>query len=694
MDELKLLFFRNEDNVLIKNKPGKRSVKFSEEPVKVGLAAPRTFTRNYIKSNHKKKKDITSEGLYMLMKNPEVLQRLDNADDVSKPIIKPADQSTPDSDLGIKLNSHDQVKISYFKPPTAGSFSASVKDGSDGESVSSGDSSEENVYVVGQSEHDEECLNILSNGLDEDDDESEKFFQNSTPLKETNIDEVIYCAKMTEVIENNSPKKFKETSLIETPSVPIARESEESEESSLGSVDSGIHEAGTDHDSPVDDVPPVLHTKPTVPPKPSDAQKPTSSPKPSTAPKPKVMVAPLPVAPLPTVASKPSIAPALPTAPKPAMAVVEPSGLKLSSASPSTAVSKDNDDESDEESESESEISETESEEPESSSDSSDDRPPSPDGHEMTYLQYEEEPMLPKYKRDIRSEKKQESLSVKQVHVSLAPEKIVRSASPSLRSPAEKAPEIPRTSLENFFNPVSQSEADSDTSSDLSLSRSDQQDGGADRPKNVEISHLKELKKHKAEQQKPAELKAQHHLQRQFELKKQQEIQIEIERQQLEELQRHRELQRIQEMQRQELIKIQQEERKRELELEMQKMQQLEEKKRKELEELERERQAELGNKMRFERQAKEEELQRQERQAKEEEKWRQMELLRQIEIEKQKQLDAQRKHQEQQKSAMVAHLHSEIDDIDSLLEGLMEMDPLIHQQTQQQKLKQLGMLF
>ena len=595
------------------------------------------------------------------MKNPEVLQRLDNAEEAPRALIKPADQSTPDSDLGIKLNTHEQIKISYYKPPIAGSFAptASVKEGSDGESISSGDSSEENVYVVGQSEHDEECLNILSNGLDEDDDESEKFFQSVT-LKETNIDEVILCAKMTEVIENNSPKKFKETSLIETPTAPVAEEFEESEESSLGSVDSGIHEAGTDHDSPVDDVLPVVHPKPTLPPKPTVTQKPSLAPKPTSTPK-------ASTAPVPSSAPKLSTAPKLPTAPKPTISVPEPSKIKLPSTGPTKVVDEIRRDESGSSEESESEISETESEESESSSGSSDDRPPSPDGHEMTYLQYDEEPSLPKYKRDVGTEKKLEPVPVE--HIPLPPEKITRAPSPASKIPkTEKAPEIPKTSLENFFSPPSRSELDYD---------------GISKPKDLEAMRLKELRKQQADQQRSDELKAQQHLQRQIELKKQQEVQIEIERQQLEELQRHRELQRIQEMQRQELIRMQQEEQKRELELETQRINHMEEKKLKDIQlQQEREKQAE-----------EQEKRNRQEMQAREEHQ-RQLDLLKQIEIEKQKQFEAERQHQEQQKqqkNVMVAHLHSEIDDIDSLLEGLMEMDPIIHQQSQQQKLKQLG---
>ena len=699
----------------------------------------------------------------MLMNNPEILQRLDNANEAAKP----ADQSTPDSDLSLRVNMHDQIKINYFKPPSAGSYvpPSSTKDGSDGESNSSGESGEENVYVVGQSEHDEECLNILSNGLD-DDEEDDSFFSKSNPLKETNIDDVIFSAKMTEVIEKSSPKKFKETSLIEPPpppvpapeplqdpapvSLPSAEESEESEKSSMGSVDSGIHEAGTDHDSPVEERPQIQSNKPAVPPKPSTssvdmpknsaeisvdsdisaptkpvitpkpkpvepsqptlsakpqviakpqvAAKPQISTKPQVVSKPQVVAKPRNVT-KPEVVAKPQVAakPQLQVSAQPRWQRQVPVLSKpLQQVSPQPIQVEENDEESD-----------SESEESETSSISSDDRPPSPDGHEMTYLQYDEEPMLPKYKKEIQIEKIEESLNTSHpsennnssLERSSRPSNdvLMRDTEyiPNLR-PKAPTPEIPRTSLENFFGPSSiagsldrsgrNTRRDSKRDSQL-LERHEmeqQQLRELQKLKQREEQHLKDIQmQQEIEKQKLAEIQAQQHIQRQMEIKRQQELQLQIEREQLQELQRHRELQQIQEMQRLELLKIQEEDRRREIEAQREYQRQLEEHKQKELE---RERQ-----------QAEQERLAHIEKQRLEDlEKQRQQELILQIEAEKQRQFEEEKQRQieaEKSRQQNVQALNADFEDIDSLLEGLMELDPIINQQKmhQQQRLQQLG---
>lgn len=765
--------FRNEDNVLIKHKPGRRSVTFSKEPVRIEYAAPRTFTRNYIKSNHKKKKEksaeIHSDGLYMLMNNPEILQRLDNANES----VKPADQSTPDSDLSVKVNLHDQIKINYYKPPSAGSYvpASSVKDGSDGESNSSGGSSEENVYVFGQAEHDEECLNILSNGLD-DDDEDDNFFTKSNPLKETNIDEVIFSAKMTEVIENSSPKKFKETSLIDPPPPPVItddqepeklllpaeeneketspiphatesetvsipatnEESEESEESSsMGSVDSGIHEAGTDHDSPVEErlpeappkltqplkpVTPVselpkasshhLATVSPVPTKPNDEIKPPVVAKPQVTAKPPVVSKPS-LTGKPQITPKPQVATKPLTAAKPQLQVpAQPRWQRqvpVLSAKPLQQVSPQL--QAEEESESESEESET-------SSVSSDDRPPSPHGHEMTYLQYDEEPMLPKYKKEIQVEKTDEAQHILPGSPSSNRSNLSPLDSAHMRNttfipdpiPHQPTPEIPRTSLENFFGPNTMSapigagrdsRRDSRRDSQL-LERHEmeqQQIREAQRLKQME-QRVKELQiQQEIETQKLAEIQAKQHFQRQLDIKRQQELQLRIEREQLEELQRHRELQQIQEMQRLELLQIQEEERRRDEEARREHQRQLEERKLEEAK-LERERlRVEQERQAKLEKQRLEQMEKMQQEQEEMREKQRQMQLLAQIDAEKEKQFEEERQLEAEKKAAAQAQLNADFEDIDSLLEGLMEMDPIISRQKQdqqQQKLRQLGL--
>ena len=750
----------------------------------------------------------------MLMNNPEVLQRLDQ--DAAKP-AKPADQSTPDSDLSLKPNLNDQIKISFFKPPIAGSYvpPSSIKDGSDGESNSSGESSEENVYVVGQSEHDEECLNILSNGLDDDDEEDDSFFSKSNPLKETNIDDVIFSAKMTEVIEKSSPRKFKETSLIEPPAPPppapsplelapehdpsldpvppTAEESEESEESSMGSVDSGIHEAGTDHDSPAEERLPTVSTKPTPPPKPSTSGElpknsvEKSSPdemfastKPSIAPKPKQQVVtkpqvatkPLAVAPQPqavapkpqTVATKPQVVAAKPqvvaakpqviaakpqvvaakpqvVAAKPQVVAAKPQVVatkpQVVAAKPQVVAAKPQvvakpqlhvpaqprwqrqiptlskplqqvspqpiQVEQEEETDSGSEESET-------SSISSDDRPPSPDGHEMTYLQYDEEPMLPKYKKDIQIEKIEEALKIGQPHNSDNNSPVKNSGpippsdlqmrdefAPILR-PKAPTPEIPRTSLENFFGPnsdgsVRDSRRDSKRDSQL-LERHEMEQKQLrelQKLKQIEEQQLKDLKmQQEIEKQKLVAIQAQQHIQRQMDIKRQQELQLQIEREQLQELQRHRELQQIQEMQRLELIKIQEEERRREVEAQREYQRQVEEQKQIDTElYLDRER-VEQDRQAQLERQRRTDEL----------EKQKQLDLIKQIEAEKQRQFEKDRQWQLESEKSKYAHqaqqnaqLNADFEDIDSLLEGLMELDPIISQQkhNQQQRLQQFG---
>ena len=795
-----LLLNRNEDDILIKHRPGKRSVVISKEPPEVGIAAPKTFTRNYIKSNHKKKKssssvrDIHSDGLYMLMNNPEVLQRLDSADPAqNKPLVKAADQSTADSDLTIKVNAHDQMKISYFKPPIAGSYlpsteTKSSKDGSDGESNASSDSGDENVYVFGQAERDEECLNILSNGLDEDEGD-ETFFTASNPgLKETNIDEAIFSAKMTEVIVNASPiRKYKETSLIETPPVPVVVEekpdlpilpdkesvmnSEESESSSMGSVDSGIHEAGTD--SPVEEsgprqmlgqsepvvvkqeepqpvlvapkpspVIPVVAAKP--PPNdsdiavrvtPSETTPANSVPKLPPKPKPKVDIPSKPrtlekpkqtKVSIPPVEAKPILAPK-PTkkvAPNPIVSVItkEPRRLvtppirpRLSRpvaevkpmVSPAASLSGSE---------------ESESGESETSSVSSDSRPPSPDGHEMTYLQYDEEPMLPKYRKDSVSEKNPEPVEVDNKHLSSPigspAKKSARSSDlffsraefiPDRRSFRNSNPEIPQTSLEGFFSAPAQRDPDrearlgSPLRQEIAFQDGQEQEHVREiqRMREAEQLRLRELtRQQQVEEQHLAELQAQQHIRQQQELRRAQELQLEIERNQLEELQRHRELQRLQELQRQELLRMQDEEKRHEKEKELQKQlaeikqHRLEEQRQRQFQEIQIEKERvrmELERKLREER-----------NQVEEVEKQRQHELLKQIEAEKERQFDEEvRKLELEKMQAPVRNqpaprnqqLAADFEDIDSLLMDLMEMDPVINQQSQQQRIRQLGQL-
>ena len=603
--------FSDEEGNLVKHTPGQRSVKFSTKPVEIGLAAPRTFSRNYLQSNKKKRKNVPNEGFFMLMNNPEVLKRLDSVNNSNKANTVEQDG---ENKKGPVVNSHEQIKINYFKPPMAGNFvpSSTKADGSDGES-NSDDSSEENVYVVGQSERDEEVLNILSNGLDEDNDEA--FF--NTPIKETDIDAEIRSHRLSQVIEEAHeppPKPFKETSLCESFNL-----NSDKEDSSGGSVDSGIHEAGAD--SPIEEFgrkPPTVEVKPTEPPE-------------------------------------------------------SPAETKRSDESDST-----------------SEVSET------SSLESDDQDLPSPSTDTMTYLQYNEEPMIPKYKRETKTSSESPQMSPKtQNAFTTEPRKdmFLRDGDyiPEREPYSTISPEpvIQKVSLENYFSDDRNQEGDY-----IKKEKERERLRELKRQQEIEEQRLLAIRKQQEiEQQRLQEIQRQQEHHKQIELHKAQELQRQIELERLQEAVKQEEIKKQELQKQQELMRQRELQHQKEMEKQQEIMRQLEAKHKEELqrqERLEALRQKELLERRRVEEEMVRKQL---EMQRQKDEERRHLELLDQIEREK------ERKRQPifppTKVEAFVPDdtdsvIH-EIDDIDNLLMGLVQSDPLIHKQQQQKRLKQLG---